>query len=407
MRNSNEIYLKKQFDFENVTQRIFDFNVLAYNHDHEENKRHVNHRSLDQTSHHLNLELDSESFNAFYSTARVILIINDLNDETPRFLLKGVDYSFDLYSNKIGSGTKVGQVFAFDADMEDQDSLVFEIDPANNGDRMFSLTQVKTNENDGILLPQMAMLTTKTELSPAKYELILSVKDKVNHITKTKVFINFKLRDPPLPSIKWFKDDNKIVKNNLLVIRSTKTQIISSENKKVLTLIAKLDNSQVYRQSQLRYKQMDDSTLFKINELTGDLFYTDDLIKENDRQTNVNVLIQAYYLNDKIHPNQVYDLSQIMCVRFILDDNLGNSVPKFLLPINNHTIVDLKLAGKTNDSSRLSDEYIFKFKALDGNDLAIEDSVEYELVESVILRNYTAEDILEYDEENIAQKLGM
>jgi hypothetical protein len=121
---------------------------------------------------------------------------------------------------------------------------------------------------------------TKRELTPTKYELSIRVSDKANHIEKCRVWINFKLRDPPLPAVQWFENDKK-TSDNMLVVQLKKSQLVSRENKKVLSLKAKIADSLSFDQNQLRYKQLDNWTLFKVNELNGDIFYTDDLVNDS------------------------------------------------------------------------------------------------------------------------------
>jgi hypothetical protein len=401
LRNSNEIHLKKDFDYENISQRIFDFNIVAYNHD--QNEKVSRHSSRDSQNKMKKFEIDGEDFNAFYSTARVVLVINDLNDESPRFLLNKTDYSFDLYTDEVRSGKIIGQLFAYDPDREDRDSLVFEIEPTNKAASFFYLNKVKPIDKDDLMNLQAITIMTKRELTPTKYELSIKVSDKANHIEKCRVWINFKLRDPPLPTVQWFENDKKTSDNNMLVVRLKKSQLVSKENKKVLSLKAKIADSLSFDPNQLRYKQLDNGTFFKVNELNGDIFYTDDLVNDNGKTKSANVLVQPVYINANVQPQEFYYLPKMICVNFILNSESKNAVPKFIVPSNNHTVIDINFK---NDNPNLtnSNEVLFKFTALNLDDLTINDNFEYKLLESSILKNYTIQDIYEDYDQNTEDK---
>jgi hypothetical protein len=421
LKNGNEIYLKKKFDFENVADRLFDFNVLAYNHDHKEkSSRHASkHRSLDKANELLTLDINGENFNAFYSTARVILIIRDLNDELPKFVLNDVEgsdsYSFDLYVDKVKSGDKVGQIYAFDSDKEDWNILKFEIDESSQRIDSFRLSKIDSDNLNGIMSPvQTAFITTTEDLTPAKYEFDVNVYDNGDHITKCKVLINIKFKTPQLPSLSWFHGKQQPIDNNLYVLRATKSKLLSNEDKKIVSLIAKLDNTQDYAQNRLRYKQLDNNQFFRIkNNLKGDLYYTDDFANNYDnraKQQNINVRLQPYYV-DLERPSEIYILPQILCIQILIDDESSSSfndnhfdlTPKFILPINNYTIIDVRInniqkkANAVQSFENKSEAYLFKFIAIKRSYLANEDNLEFELVETVIVKNYTTP---EYVDEN-------
>ncbi len=61
-----------------------------------------------------------------------------------------IDYSFDLYTDEVRSGKIIGQLFAYDPDREDRDSLVFEIDPTNKAASFFNL-KVKPIDRDDLM----------------------------------------------------------------------------------------------------------------------------------------------------------------------------------------------------------------------------------------------------------------
>jgi len=208
--------------------------------------------------------------------------------------------------------------------------------------------------------------------------------------------VNFKLRDPPIPAVQWFQDGKNAIKNNLVIVRSTKSQILSNPNRKVLSLKAKLD-SPSFKQNQFRYKQLDKNPFFKVNELNGDLIYTDDLINGNGRTNDMNVLVQPVYINENVQPKQIYYLPQIVCVNFILQGENKNA-PKFIVPSNNHTMVIFNLNDGNGNFSKTNGE-IFSFVALNEDDLIANDNFEYKLIDSSILKNTTDPDFFEDDDQ--------
>lgn len=374
---------------------------MAYNHD--QNNRGSRH-SIHSKKEIAKLEIDGEDFNAFYSTARIVLIINDLNDESPIFLLNQTDYSFDLYTDEVRRGTKVGQLFAFDLDGEDKGSLVFEQEFPNGGGSFFDVTEIKATDRGDLMGLQAVAITTNKELTPTKYEIFLKAVDKANHITKCRVFVSYKLRDPPIPVVEWLQDGENIVKNNLLVVRLTKNQILPKENKKVLSLKAKLGDSRIFNQNQLRYKQLDNGQFFKVNELNGDIFYTDNLINDNDKTKDINVLVQPIYVNEQIQPKQLYYLPQIVCVNFVLG-NENKNVPKFIVPSNNHTVIDFNLNDENGNFAKSNGD-VFRFIALNVDGSISNDNFEYKLMESAILKNFTIQDFFE-DDDQIVENHGI
>ena len=372
LRNSNEIYLKKEFDFERG-ERVFNFSLVAYNHKHDDSS------SNSEISN--DFTLDSSFFNAFYSKAQIVVVVNDLNDETPIFEPSD-KLEFSLYKKKVEPGHQLGYVYALDLDKSDANSLKFEL---NSHSDKFEL--IKTESGHDLL--QSVALVSKVELETHSnnedkpdFELDISVRDQAHHEAKAKVSVYLR-GGYQTPELKWFDGfSHESAANNSFSVTVDEN---TPENTKLISLSAKSDDpARSDVEKSIKYKLIGENPYFKVDENTGDVLTTQ--TKLDKEQANpaeqikqAKVFVQAYYPIDSA--KKVFYWSPIGVVNIDLKD-LNDKMPKFLSPIDNHTSVELNLRmnGLANQTMGLIS--LFKVNAVDQD---LDDVIEYQIGEQKIL----------------------
>jgi hypothetical protein len=124
----------------------------------------------------------------------VTIIINDLNDEKPRFTQS--KYTFTLSTNRVQSlnSTQIGSVFAMDLDKEDQDKLKFK-----STDTRFALIPRKFGE---------CAIECSSSLGQnnVEYSFEIVVTDLKGQMAQSQIVVRFESR-PQFDELKWSHDD--------------------------------------------------------------------------------------------------------------------------------------------------------------------------------------------------------
>jgi hypothetical protein len=149
---------------------------VAYNHKHD-----------DSSSNSNDFTLDSSFFNAFYSKAQIVVVVNDLNDEAPVFEPSD-RLEFSVYKRKLEPGHHLGYVYALDLDKADANSLKFEL---NSHSDKFELIKTETGHDllQSVALVSKVELETHSNEEKADFELDISARDQAHHEAKAKVSV--------------------------------------------------------------------------------------------------------------------------------------------------------------------------------------------------------------------------
>jgi hypothetical protein len=180
--NENEPTIVKPADYDD-NQRVFNFTIKAEN-------------------------LNNSSFSSY---ATVLVLVQDLDDNTPMFLEK--QFNFTL-SDQIPSGFKIGSLYAIDLD-SDGDNLTFKLlDVSNNDSKFFDLKQIDVLSSNmrsglkGVDLVFKQSFNSDSFQQKDHLEFRVQIIDKALHKSTCQILINILNSMDDKTEIGWISMNN-------------------------------------------------------------------------------------------------------------------------------------------------------------------------------------------------------
>jgi len=180
--NENEPTIVKPADYDD-NQRVFNFTIKAEN-------------------------LNNSSFSSY---ATVLVLVQDLDDNTPMFLEK--QFNFTL-SDQIASGFKIGSLYAIDLD-SDGDNLTFKLlDVSNNDSKFFDLKQIDALSSNmrsglkGVDLVFKQSFNSDSFQQKDHLEFRVQIIDKALHKSTCQILINILNSMDDKTEIGWISMNN-------------------------------------------------------------------------------------------------------------------------------------------------------------------------------------------------------
>ena len=180
--NENEPTIVKPADYDD-NQRVFNFTIKAEN-------------------------LNNSSFSSY---ATVLVLVQDLDDNTPMFLEK--QFNFTL-SDQIPSGFKIGSLYAIDLD-SDGDNLTFKVlDVSNNDSKFFDLKQIDALSSNmrsglkGVDLVFKQSFNSDSFQQKDHLEFRVQIIDKALHKSTCQILINILNSMDDKTEIGWISMNN-------------------------------------------------------------------------------------------------------------------------------------------------------------------------------------------------------
>ncbi|CAF0762269.1 unnamed protein product [Brachionus calyciflorus] len=315
--NQNTLVLRQKLDYEN-SEKILNFSVIA-------------------------------SLSNFEVKTDVVIIVNDINDESPKMSQNNLNII--LNQNQKFKGMTIGSLYAVDLDQEDSEKGLNFTTSSNK----IQLKEINTHSDK--FLHGVSIILAEDLREDETYDIEIDVIDNNSHLDKCKLTIKIE-NQQIYDELKWPENEYQFsVKENT----PENTHVFNITIQPIGLMTSKFT---------LGYKIVNDNPYFKINEKTGEITTTNvNLDRENpsslEQSKQSVLLIQAYLKVD----SSTYWSSMISVQVDVQDEN--DETPMFVQPSSNQAQI-----------SKFKPDSVFTFKA---TDLDHNDTITYNLTQQSLL----------------------
>jgi hypothetical protein len=315
LRNSNELYLVKNLDYEH-DEKLYNLNATA-------------------------------KYELQRVTTQVVVYLKDTNDNLPIFSQQFYEFN----PSKFEKGVEIGTVYASDLDTNDLDNLVFEIEEQYS--HLFRVNRFNVGKLQGF-----RMFLNTNDLSGESLLFKIIVRDTEGQSSTAQV--SLKKASIEYKTFKWLDaNDEQVV--DVLKIRSSKESL---SNKPITKVRAVIDLENETKEKKVVYKLIANSGPFSIDENTGELFVTDASLLGKQRRYFINVQAELKLDSRRKRSlnNEVVVSSEVITILLELSDSSSERIA-FITPANNKTIIRLN-AERINQQVNENTGQVEFFKVL-------------------------------------------